>query len=323
MTVVNLPISAEKLSASSAALDLTNAQVSTSEQASPNGWVHINRHRAQQSLSTLTSTQVNGTGSASSGPPSEVSAIGSRPSTMRHSLDLKFYQDNSPNASDNTTSVVSPTAGIMAMTTPPTIPQSFVGSDASTPTKNGNGAGSVGANANTHAMQHFHNHNASMGRIPAGAMPHRHSRELSNENLATSRESSNYPSIGSTLQANAAPFGPPTTQAQSSAPFQYFNGTNFNGPASNGPTGHHYPQPPLMAAMQALNISTPNGPMYSPPVQTYNGGYNQPYGGRVHQDSQARVIQSRRQLDNEGNSRSFSYSVLFCLTWFADDPFQP
>jgi len=207
------------------------------------------------------------------------------------------------------------------MPTPPKLQQSYSSNDVPT-VKNGNGTSNMTSNANNHAQQHFHNHNASLGRIPAGATPNRHSRELSGDNnMAVNREISGYASIGSTLHANAAPFGPVSAHqpggmnatpvpvgAVSAAQYQYYNGANayngastYNG-APSGNAGANFGTNMMGMSMQGLNLNGNGGQsMYQP--HGY-GGYNQMYnpGGRAPQDSQARVIQNRRQMDNEGKS---------------------
>ncbi len=192
------------------------------------------------------------------------------------------------------------------MATPPKLQQSYSANDVPT-VKNSNGTSNVSSNANNHAQQHFHNHNASLGRIPAGAVPNRHSRELSGDNnTAANRDVSAYASIGSTLHANAPAFGPVATNAYqpsaaNAAQYPYYNGaSNYNG-APNNTTGNNFTTGMLGMSMQGLSLNGNNSqPMYSP--HGY-GGYNQmynPVARVVPQDSQARVIQNRRQMDNEG-----------------------
>ncbi|KAK3320876.1 armadillo-type protein [Cercophora scortea] len=307
------------LSASSAALDLAHSQLSDPE--TPPGpsdnWSRINRHRPQQSMSAIGSSQHNN-GTSSVGSPSEVSTIGSRPASIRHSLDgMKFFQEAVSGAPDaSPSSVVSPqTTHIMA--TPPKLQQSYSANDIPT-VKSSTGSSTLTTNANNHAQQHFHNHNASLGRIPAGAMPHRHSRELSSDaSLSNGRENGGYPSINSTLHANAAPFGPPSSQPQaavsatqavssptSGMPYQYFNnGAAYNAPpnAPNGTGAAAFNALPML--MQNLSVAgnNPSG-LYSP--QSYTG-YGALYSNtpRQPQDSQARVIQNRRQMDSEAMAR--------------------
>lgn len=95
-------------SASSAALDLALSQTSGAENPSSNGWNNINKHRHQQSMSTIGSTPLNG--GASVGSPSEASTIGSnRPANVRHSVDgMKFFQETTTAAPETQASIVSP-----------------------------------------------------------------------------------------------------------------------------------------------------------------------------------------------------------------------
>ena len=238
--------------------------------------------------------------------PPEANSIRSRPSSIRHSVDgVKFFQDASSSVASDTTAVVSPaTSHILA--TPPKLQQSYSTGDV--PTVKGT---NVNLGANNHAQQHLHNHNASLGRIPAGAMPNRHSRELSSDaNLHNGRDNGNFPNIGSALHASAAPFGPNPIHPHSSSavPPSMTAPTSAMGypPYYGNPYGAHaggpgaYNNLPMM--MQSLAIAgNPQGPPMYP--QAYNNGYNPmfPQAPRHQpQDSQARVIQSRRQVENEG-----------------------
>ncbi len=266
-------------------------------------------------MSTMGASQLNG--SASIGSPSEASAVGSnRPANVRHSVDgMKLFQDATTASLDApTTSVVSPpTAHIMA--SPPKLHQSYSTNDV--PTVKTNGAA---GNLNNHAQQHFHNHNASLGRIPAGAMPGRHNRELSSSDAssANGREPAAYPSITSTLQASAAPFGPALTQAQLSSaavptvnapvpmPYPFYPPAHSYTPMAGPPPAAYNALPMLM---QNLSVGTGN-PQAMYPQQNftgYNPLYTQPPAPRPHQDSQARVIQNRRQMDSEGKLLVFFF----------------
>ncbi|KAK4142951.1 armadillo-type protein [Dichotomopilus funicola] len=279
------------------------------------GWGNfINESRHTQTMSTLSSTSINGSGSIGS-PAENNTASNSRPANVRHSVDgLKFFPETTADAP--ATSVATPPAA-NAMASPPKLHQSYSANDV--PTVKPNGAGLSGGNANNHAQQHFHNHNASIGRIPAGAMPGRHNRELSSDAAsANGRESANYPSISSTLQANAPAFGPTAHQqhhhhpAASAAP-----NVPVSAPAIPFP---YYPANPAYAAMGGAppaayntlpmlmqNMSIANGnPQAMYPQQNYTGYnplYSQSQNSRAHQDSQARVIQSRRQMDSEAMAR--------------------
>lgn len=264
-------------------------------------------------MSSIGSAQLNG--AASVGSPSEASTIGSRSANVRHSIDgMKFFPETTTATSEAPpSSIVSPpTTHILA--SPPKLQQSYSANDV--PTVKTNGSSGLGANANNHAQQHFHNHNASLGRIPAGAMPNRHSRELSADSSAPgAREPAGYPSISSTLQASAPAFGPAAGHPQSSAaaapaltaatpamPYPFYPPPATYNPMNGTPAGYNA----LPMLMQNLSVSNSNPPtMY--PQQNFTGYgplYNPAPAPRQAQDSQARVIQSRRQMDNEGKSNS-------------------
>ncbi|CAI6098499.1 unnamed protein product, partial [Clonostachys chloroleuca] len=300
------------LSASSAALDLALSSSPAPEGSVSHHWSsHINRHRTQQSLSSI-----NGNSSGLS----EINTLSNRPASLRQSLDLKYISENASEAP----SPGAVTPGSHAMTTPPKMQSPFSPSDGPS-VKNMSGSSIQGGNANNHAQQHFHNHNASMGRIPSGVAPTRgHSRELSAEsNSATARDPTHqYQSLQSALQASAAPFGPSvtTTAQQPSVPvtappnLNMMNG--FNGyyppngyvPANgvNGPPAN-YQMNMLNAGMQQMNVNgVAGGNVYPNGNFGAGGGYSAVPFNQASQpprDSQARVIQHRRQLDNEVMSR--------------------
>lgn len=240
----------------------------------------------------------------------DVVGISNRPGSLRHSVDFKYMSENAPETAGN----MVPSQGNAAMSTPPKLQSSFSANDV--PTVKNPGGASLMNNANNHAQQHFHNHNASLGRIPAGAVPRGHSRELSSDsNLNAGREQNNqYQSIQSALQASAAPFGPSATSAAPTSPPMvtspnnapmnsyasgYYPNNSYNSPPGASPAGNFGVQM-LNGAMQQMNMNGVNGGNIYPP-QNYTGygsvAYNQNNQPR---DSQARVIQHRRQLDNEG-----------------------
>jgi hypothetical protein len=229
--------------------------------------------------------------------------------THRHSIDLKFFGDNNTGMANNL--VAHPSNHVLA--SPPQLQNSYSTGDVPT-LKGNNGNGTLANNVNNHAQQHFHNHNASLGRIPASAMSNRHSRELSVDgNGAAQREQpGGFPSIQSALQGSAAPFGPtlvapahhqttPTgTAPQSAAPvnatinsFYHNFAPGQYGPPNTAPANvpGAYTVPLLNMGMQNLNVGAPYaGPNYP------NAGYT----SFQQRDSQARVIQHRRQMDNDG-----------------------
>ncbi|KAJ9132281.1 ARM repeat-containing protein [Pleurostoma richardsiae] len=275
-----------------------------------NGWGNIHRHRTQQSLSTISSAQLTGSASLTSGQPSsatDVSSISARPASIRHSLEMNSvdvkYFDNASDASASSNHVLA---------TPPKLQTSYSANDVPT-VKNVSAANIMTSTSTTNhaAQQHFHNHNASLGRIPAGAMPKSHGREMSGDNAVSSREPVGYQSINSTLHANAAPFGPVAPQAQNqgssgssvnSQPphMSQYNGYYGNpGYAASNAGSSNYNVPLLAMTMQGMSLN--GGSMYSPQNYTgYGAVYAPPAQSR---DSQARVMQSRRQVDSEAMSR--------------------
>ncbi|KFA74670.1 hypothetical protein S40288_03234 [Stachybotrys chartarum IBT 40288] len=304
----------QMLSASSAALDLALSSSPHPEAPLSNGWgSSISRHRQQQSLSAL-----NG---SSTSQPGELGSIGSRPSSLRHSLDLKFIAENGLEGMSG----VMASPGNLVTATPPKLQTSFSTNDVPT-VKSASGPSMMNnINANNHAQQHFHNHNASIGRIPAGAMQSRHARELSGDsNISSNRDqASAYQSLQSALQASAAPFGPGTTAtATATAPLSsstitspvgttsmnsfngYFPGSGYATPTSSNAASSSFGGVNLLTAgMQQLNMNNPGGSNVYPP-QNYAGYGSMPFNqGNQQRDSQARVIRDRRQLDNEAMSR--------------------
>src|SRR2546423_1177198 len=149
-------------------------------------------------------------------PPSEPSTDSSARKPQRHSMGVsftdstKFEQSGIPT---NTTSLSRPTSLQSSYSTNdlPTVKSSGILTSNVTPPK-------------THAEQHLHNHNASMGRIPPGAVNNRQSRDLAARLSLTEpkNEDAGQTALSnqSALQASAAPFGPQlssTTQAPSLA----------------------------------------------------------------------------------------------------------
>ncbi|KAL2149393.1 hypothetical protein VTH82DRAFT_8044 [Thermothelomyces myriococcoides] len=277
------------------------------------------RQQAYPSMSMSTAMGSNQhNGGASLGSPSEASTIGTtRPASFRHSIDgIKLFSETTASTPLDApaTSVVAPTNPHI-LTSPPKLHQSYSANDV--PTVKPNGSTGIGGNTNNHAQQHFHNHNASIGRIPTSAMPGRHSRELSSDGPSgNGRDATTYPSITSTLQASAPPFGSSSTQPQQassaaapsmtapapSMPYPFYpTSPGYNAMTGPPPTGYNA----LPMLMQNMSVSNSNPPaMY--PQQNYTGYnplYNQPSASRPHQDSQARVIQSRRQMDSEAMAR--------------------
>ncbi|KAL3417660.1 RNA-binding protein (pumilio domain-containing protein) [Phlyctema vagabunda] len=296
------------LSASSAALDLALSQ-SPGPEAQTGGWNSFARHRpGQQSLPMNTlpghlKGQGNGLSSnppQSNGPESPIS----NRSSYRHSLDLKFYDG----AMDSPPQVSSPPKHTQV--TPPKLQSSYSTNDIPTMKNAGNGNSSVNNTPNSHAQQHFHNHNASLGRIPPNAMNNRLSRDLSSaDGPSNLREAQNggYQSIQSALQASAAPFGPALTQSISqgqpaSAVTSPTSQQGYPVPGYYNNGNSNYNMQMMTMGMQNMSMAQP---MYSPhnpyAPSSYGGAGYPPNGGA--RDSQARVIQQRRQTDGEAMNR--------------------
>ena len=281
-----------QLSVSSAALDLALSQ-SPGPDAASNGWGVFARHRPSQQSLPMNSIQGNGSASASqsNGPESPNSVH----SSHRHSLDMKFLNDG---PQDSYSQVSSPSKHTQA--TPPKLQSSFSANDVPTMRSTTNGISSVNATPNSHAQQHLHNHNASLGRIPPNAMNNRLSREMSSGDGATMRDSQNgggFQSIQSALHASAPPFGPSLTQGMSQGQIS---------PAMTAPTSQQ--QYPLGGYynnnynMQMMTMGMHNMQIGSPvyPPQNPYAAYPNMYPQNTPRDSQARVIQQRRQNDGDG-----------------------
>ncbi|KAI0479285.1 ARM repeat-containing protein [Xylariaceae sp. FL0804] len=287
------------LSASSAAVELASGENTPTN----NGWGNLSRHR--QSLSTLTTSDVLDASLADASP------ISNRP--FRRSLDLHHAYSRMDHASEGVsptpTSGMSPSSQVL--TTPPKLQTSFSSNNIPT-VKDAANTAVTPSNVNAHAQQHFHNHNASIGRIPPGAVK-RHSRELSSDSHVAVTQAGAFPSIQSALQANAPAFAVASSQPALQSPttagaagaasatnppsslggYQYYGGYNQNSPNGNG-----YNMNMMAMGMQNMNM---NG--YSP--QNYTG-YSHLYHTTTvphHRDSQQRVIQQRRAQDSEVMNR--------------------
>ncbi len=289
-----------QLSASSAALDLATSQ---SPGPDSNGWgAFAPRHRptqSQQSISmnSLGQSQANGHSNTQvNGPESPISV---RPN-HRLSLDIKYF-DGPQEPSNN--QVFSPSKSSQA--TPPKLQQSYSANDVPTMRSNTNGINTVNTTPNSHAQQHLHNHNASLGRIPPNAMNNRLSREMTSGENATLREAQNggYQSIQSALHASAPPFGPSLTQGMSTAPVQ--NGITSPAQQQFPVAGYYNGYNPMQMMTMGMQNMQLGQPVYSPQHNPYAnfGALYPPTQSGGPRDSQARVIQQRRQNDGEGEPK--------------------
>ncbi|KAI1106745.1 ARM repeat-containing protein [Jackrogersella minutella] len=296
------------LSASSAAVDLASQRAS-GEATPTNGWTNIARHRQQQSLSTLASSQINSADAMSTSQTTssvESNSVGGRP--FRHSLDMnQANQYREANPETVTTASMVPSSN-QVLSTPPKLQTSFSTGDVPTAKNVSSGTMTPSSNANAHAQQHFHNHNASIGRYPPGALK-RHSRELSSDSPVTvTQPGAGFPSIQSQLQGGAPAFGPIASSQAAQAPassgpaaangspssvgqYHYYGGYN-----QTSPNGGAYNMNMLALGMQNMGMN-------NYPPQNY-AGYGPVYQSPGQQrDSQQRVIQQRRAQENEAMNR--------------------
>ena len=289
-----------QLSANSAALDLALSQ-SPGPEVEANSWSHFSRHRHSQP-----SLPINALRKGSQVDEMEISQVnGNRVDTTpvrnnRRSVEFGAF---SPFVADSKRSSLYSSPGNGATNGMPKLQSSYSTNDVPTLKNGGLNGTALSGTVNSHAEQHLHNHNASIGRIPPNVIPNRHSRELSN-------------GFSGALHASAAPFGPilpsvatagssTSTSSSTMSP----NSSQYT-PTSNG--GAYYGGlnlPLLTNAMGALSMNGQVGAqsgyngagmtqMYQQVPYPYNPYATYGPNGRL-QDSQARVIQSRRLQNGE------------------------
>ena len=163
------------------------------------------------------------------------------------------------------------------------------------------------------AQDSFHKHNASLGRIPPGAVNNRLSRDLSTSEPLQEEPPMSTKQFQSDLQASAAPFGPSTTAGTpiesallTSPGLQQFNGNAYYGGYGMSLLNMGGITPIQMAA----NPTAFSNGMQFYPSQNQFGSFTPPYNnmGRF-PDSQARVIQQRRMQNAEGMSFAFQFAL--------------
>ena len=283
---------------------------------------HVSIQQMMANLAFLIQEQHSTTGMFATTPAqavgSEIASSG-RSAPLRHSVELNMV-DTANGAA----------AGIVAPAGHVGLQPTYSGNDI--PTINTLRANSV--STNNHAQQHLHNHNASIGRVPAGAIPTRNTNNMyesmqDSMNMQTMRDqaaaAAAYASIGATLQAvpnnvGSTGFGlmnPVSSAVQMPMMAPY---GNFFQPQNQ--TGNTMDQAALM--MANLNLISPGfqhgmpaygqmGPMsnnaptslMSTNGNVNNGSMTNGINGNMNnsnasqpRDSQQRVIQSRRTQDN-------------------------
>ncbi|KAL8717901.1 MAG: hypothetical protein Q9225_004911 [Loekoesia sp. 1 TL-2023] len=294
------------LSASSAALDLALSQ-SPGPESQANGWTPFGRHSSQSSASqNTTKAQINAQPAAvgsSTVTQQSPEAIGTSRNLNRHSMEASlasYVQANLPSQLHGNDSASSrPSLA--------NLQSSYSTNDIPT-MKNTSGLGTT-TPSKSHAQQHFHNHNASLGRIPPGAVSNRHSRELSGGDNRREEQTNGFGQISSALLTSTAPIAatPVTatspTESAASPVTQFTNIPQYAGPAFYGGYGMQLMNMG-MTPVQMTNHMAFNNQLQTYPSQTNFTPY-QTYGQPASRfaDSQARVIQQRRVQHGEETAR--------------------
>lgn len=323
-----------QLSASSAALDLAFLQSSRSEtnaDAKTNGWPSFTnqRHSLQSMPGSIFESQQymqQGLTSPSASSQQSVDTVVESPSATRkanrHSMEASIASFASKGSFSqglsNGTALSRPNlANLQSSYSTNDIP-TLKGS-------HGPGGNVTLASPPVKVQDAFHKHNASLGRIPPGAVNSRLSRDLStNEPLQEESPTSVKP-FQSDLQASAAPFGPSTTAGTpiepsllTSSGLQQFNGNAYYGGYGmsllNMGGGAITPM-----QMSANSNAFGNGMQFYSPQNQF-GSFAPPYNamGRF-PDSQARVIQQRRMQNAEGTSPSSLFYYIAFTETFVDN----
>ncbi|KAL9107160.1 MAG: hypothetical protein Q9227_007940 [Pyrenula ochraceoflavens] len=234
------------LSANSAALDLANPQSTKSPQP--------HRHSLQAMPPTnLKSYRLSDTFGSNTGDRSVESSAPQTPtakSSLRHSMGIGFGAFSDQTKIDQKANLVRPVS----------LQSSYSTNDIPT-MKTTNGAESTVNAHKSQAEQQFHNHNASLGRIPQGAMSNRQSRDFATmispsvENKRDDSFPTNFSST-SALQASAPPF------------------TIMPGASSNTMTPSNYSSSMYPAGIQNYNPThlTQHPFQFGGQVQSYQNG---------------------------------------------------
>ncbi|KAF2755608.1 ARM repeat-containing protein [Pseudovirgaria hyperparasitica] len=286
------------------ALDSATEQSPSTEPQSQTGWSSFaSRHRQSQSSLPMNNLHqqledLNISSPVERTEPSSRNMAG--PGNSRRSSDLKF----SPFGQSNRASAHAAQNGSFTM---PKLQSSFSTNDIPT-VKNPNGInGGQGAitpsTANSHAENHYHNHNASIGRIPTGVPSNRQSRDLTA--TTTQAEEQRPVTRQSALHASAAPFNSgvasPTNApaAVNATPNSAMMGP-YGAPAFFGGYGMNMMNQQIVPQQgQWAQGAVPQ--MYQNPYTQYGPTYQAYAAGGRFNDSQPRVIQSRRTAGQEQN----------------------
>jgi hypothetical protein len=275
-----------------------------------NGWGSFTRQQRSQSSRQVNNTrprsqQLDGYSSTPAGSGAQTPT--KTGTSNRHSMGATY--NTSYSEVKRRSLFTSPPNQTTSAPTPPKLQSSYSTNDIPT-VKNVNGTGSLTsptAAPKTHAEQHFHNHNASIGRIPPGAAS-RQSRDLSGSEPRTEEQSGNAlrsTAMQSILQANAAPFGPNVNSPLTEPSDQQASAGSATPNFGNFPNQHQLYNGyglPMLPGMNGMSINGAQ-PQWQSPMSLYQQSYNvYPNYGQFNQraDSQARVIQARRNQNGEG-----------------------
>ncbi|KAJ4557958.1 hypothetical protein HRR78_001633 [Exophiala dermatitidis] len=221
-----------KLSANSAALDLANSKTPDVD------WTLGSRYKpAHQSMPHTDSSMYRPVLSNLSvnSPAADRPADLSRRKSQRHSMGVTF-EENAPLPSSLPVSRPASLQTSYSTNDVPTVRKSLNLESAATPSK-------------MQTDQQFHNHNVSLGRVPAGAMNNRQSRELTNGSAKIDDKSNMSNMSAATLpglHASVAPFNTAVVTTES----------NMTGPS--GPTANYPPPQQYQYNMQTFNVSQMN-----------------------------------------------------------------
>ena len=312
------------------ALDLAPLSQSPGPEPSNNGWYSTHRQGQKSlpmnSIRTFNQTEdFESSSSATNGSGIETPTKSSfASSNNRRSMEVKF----SPFTESKRSSLLTSPASSTGM---PRLQSSYSTNDIPTiKSTNSFGASTTTTNSGTdtpkkHADQHFHNHNASLGRIPAGALNNRHSRELSGgENRQEEKSKQSFRPIQSVLQASAAPFGPSITSSTTTSPTPAFTTSptlsQFSSPGP-GPGPAYYggygmtmlnngvnnlpiaaQQQQQQQQQQQFNTQLPYYSGQYAPYAQMSQMYSQFNSARL-QDNQNRAMQQRRVQTGDEHAR--------------------
>lgn len=292
-----------QLSSDSTALDLATSQ-SIEPETQSNDWPSFNKNRhSQQSLPLNALRRLSQTEDFSQDPSILPSNGISSDSTVklgaanRRSLEVKF----SPFADRRSSIVGGPVNG--SANGVPKLQSSYSTSDIPT-VKNPNGSSTMNSGVpKSRAEQRLHNHNASLGRIPPGAVPNRQGREISNNETRLEEQANTLRVLNSALQPSAPAFGPAIAATTTSADAFTSNAlttssatgiSSLTNPNYYGPYGMQMLNMD-MASMQLGSAQWNNhmAALYQSQYPPYPQSYQQYGTGRQH-EAQPRTVNQRR-----------------------------